>query len=171
MKPEKFFFPLMVFAAVVTVYLLLRKPHAQATTIIQPSTSQSGVPNTATESPTSYNVQTPQLAASPLVYLQDPYTSNPAESSPKHPPSYLAFNFGPSHDLTKKPNPDLHKLQKVAQGKGCGCGGGCNSCSRNNNTFPDGSGQTKLASTGRRQVENAPEDWLILAQDNLTGSL
>jgi hypothetical protein len=168
MKAEKFFFPLMVFAAVVTVYLLLKR-QPSGTTVQTPSTSASGVPNYATESPTAYNVGVPQLPASPLVYLQDPMNPDPASSDVRSkPPSYLAFNFGPSHDLTKIPNPDLSRLQKSASNNaGCGGCGGCNSCDQNQNTFPDGNGRTPLSTSPRKLVDTAPKSFLDIAAENL----
>lgn len=173
MKPEKFFFPLMVVAAVVGIWAIFRKP-ATVTTQTQPSAAPSGIPNYATESPTSYNVQTPQLGNAPaLVYLQNPMSNNPAAKvQPDKPPTYLAFNFGPSHDLTKVPDSNLHQEQEAAQGKSTGCGGcqsnSCNSCDQNKNTFPDGQGRTALASSHRAQIVNAPRSFLEIAQANLS---
>lgn len=168
MKPEKFFFPLMVFAAIVGVWMFLRKP--QAVTQTQPSTSASGVPNVATESPTSYNVQSPQIPASPLVYLADPGNPDPTAPARKSPPNYLSFNFGPNHDLTKVPADNLYDAQKSALRKksGCGgCGGDCNSCDQNANVFPDGVGRTPLSSSRRMQIEAAPRSFLEIAKANL----
>jgi hypothetical protein len=165
MKPEKLFFPLMVFAAVITVYLLFKKQPAQQ--VLQPSTAPSGVPTYSTEGPNSYNVQAPQAVGSPLVYLADPWSDNPLGDVRKKPPAYLAFNFGPSHDLTKIPSSGLHALQKAASGKcGSGCGG-CNSCKQDVNVFPDGSSDVKLASTNVRQADNAPVSFLQIAALNL----
>lgn len=170
MKFEKLFFPLMVFAAIVTIYLLFRKS-PQVTTQTQPSTAPSGIPNYATESPSNYNVQMPQLGNAPaLVYLQNPMSNNPAGEQRQYPPTYLSFNFGPNHDLTKVPDSNLHEQQQAAQGKngGCGgCSGGCNSCDQNQNTFPDGQGKTRLASSHKAQIVNAPRSFLEIATENL----
>jgi hypothetical protein len=80
MKFERVFFPLMVFAAVIAVYLFFRKAAPAATTsFVQPSAAGSGIPNTATEAPQNvYNIGAPQYTPSPLVLLSDPSSNQPA---------------------------------------------------------------------------------------------
>lgn len=161
MKPEKFFFPLMVFAAVIAVYMLFRK--REPATVTQPSTSASGLP-LVTPQAQNYNVNPAQVAPSPLVMLADPFSHDPNNPSAK-PPSYLAFNFGPSHDLTKTPTPKPDKKKN-------GCSGSCNSCdscSQDSNTFPDGQTTTRLSSSRGRQVAAQP-DWIANALANLSES-
>ena len=170
MKPEKLFFPLMVFAAVLGVWFWL-KPKGPAT-VVQPNTSQSGVPGYYAQSPAQYSVGQPQLTPSPLVMLANPLSNDPYQKQPEKPPFYLAFNFGPSHDLTKAPAAaaikDAAKKSKKDCGGDCGCCGGCGDSQ--NNMFPDGRGRTPMASTFGRMVNNTPQiqEWISIAEQNFS---
>lgn len=171
MKKERFFFPLFVFAAVLAVYLFFRKQDP-GTKALQPSTAGSGIPQWATEGPAQYSVPAYQPPVTPVMLMADPYNAFPGQKQPMSAPSYLAFNFGPSHDLTKHPTPDLTSKQKAMKDEGCGCGGGtstCATCNQINDQYPDGSTGCKMASSTKRLIATQPKSWLEIAQDNFGG--
>jgi hypothetical protein len=158
---EKFFFPVGALAGVLAVYFWLKKPAVPAQAN-QPSAAPSGVPNYTPEAQ-QYQVNPSTYTPSPLVLLSDPFSNKPAgttnkpagttteDAASQKPPYYLAFNFGPSHDLTKVP------MQPKKKDSGaCGCKSSCDTCSQAQNTFPDGTGATKMSSNRRRQIEVTP---------------
>ena len=176
-KPEKVFLPLMIFAAVIGVYLLFRGSPTQSVTV--PSPASSGVPVSYTLSggvqPATYAVQGTPASLSPAVILQDPMSANPGGNQRNSPPPYLAFNYGPFHDLTK-PLPD--SMTQPATSGDCECGGSCGGsdsgsggCPTNcnsKNAFPDGQLSTPLSSTRSRQVNSSkPHEWLERAAANV----
>lgn len=156
----------MVFAAVIAVYLFFRK--SAPATQTQPSTSASGLPLTTPQAQ-NYNVAPYQQTPNPLVMLAEPQSNDPGSGAQK-PPSYLAFNFGPSHDLTKTPTASaLREAQRKANS---GCGGSCGTCKsrcNSSNVFPDGNGNTEMSSDRKRQIEAQPS-WIDNALANLADS-
>lgn len=150
MKPEKLFFPLMVAAAIIAIYLLFRNPQPAAT-VQGPNTASSGLP-TITPQTQQYQVNPPTLTPTPLIMLANPFANDPNSTATK-PPAYLSFNFGPSHDLTKTPT------VPASTGKtGCGCEAEQCGCGSINNQFPDGAGCSKLASSGKRLIRSGGND-------------
>lgn len=172
MKPEKFFFPIMVFAAIIGIYLLFRKQ--EPATVQGPNTSASGLPTIAPQAQ-QYQVNPPTLTPSPLVMLADPYSNDPQAATPQRPPAYLAFNFGPSHDLTKTPfNPAGSGVTDDGTKTASGCGG-CGSsshcgCGTIDNVFPDGAACSKMSSNNRRQVATVTKDPWENALRNFNGA-
>lgn len=81
-------------------------------------------------------------------------------------PSYLTHNFGPRHALTK-PMPVPTPPASGGCGGSCGMPSpSCNTCNQTN-AFPDGSGQSKLASSRAIQFANSdPKGWLPTYTDN-----
>jgi hypothetical protein len=191
MDVQKYFFPLGVLAAVLAVYAVFRKTGSNANTIAtypNPSSSGVGLPvsdpsqTQGTVAPVSYNVPTTTLAPSPIVVLQQP--SNPSPQTPasqtpaNQTPAYLTFNFGPQSDLNKTPlsNSQLSEAQPTNPGQssaassGCGCGGSCSGACNQANSFPDGNGTVKLASSKRVQLHQQNK-WLNPAHANMMAYL
>lgn len=176
-KPEKLFLPLFVVSAVGAVYLLFRNTDGPTQSTV-PNTSQSGVPSAYTQSgavqgPNEYNVPAYQVDPSPLAYLSDPYASNPgSESTRTYAPSYLAYNRGPSSDLTKI---SVENRQPEKNGCGCNdCSGSdshagkdeCPGCMKRN-SFPDGNGTIALSSSRARQIRSSDGAWIENAASNI----
>lgn len=165
MKLEKLFLPLMVFGAVVTVYLLFRGQGNVPSQIVTPNPASSGVPatyNFGSVTPATYNVPAiPGAAAlTPTALSSDPSSANPAGGGPSQVPSYLTFNFGPGSDLTK----GNATPASSDSSSGCGCNsspsnssGSCVSC-KSRNSFPDGSSPTPLASSKAAAINDAGND-------------
>lgn len=185
MKIEQFFFPLTVAAAVVGIWVVLRKPNNGPEVSNQISPAASGLPN-YTPQAVSYQVNPPQLAApSQLQLLGNPYDPNPAlppNPQYKTPPAYLAFNFGPGHDLSKIPLTDaqiqqLNGTRPTTQPTACGCGGneyGAGGCANdpNHSIYPDGRGGF-MAQNGKHlvmQMNRQDPNWPARAAYNLAGS-
>lgn len=166
MKLEKVFLPLMVFAAVITVYLLFRKSGG-VPSALTPNTSSSGVPATYSNSgvvqPATYNVP-------PIVPLGNPnlISLNPSSNSPTSQngdtsvPAYLTYNMSPGNDLNKQPTYDISKQST------CGCSGckqtTCNTC-KSAYSFTDGT--TKLSPSKSKLIRNAPDSQLRRLNANL----
>lgn len=179
MDLQKLTFPLMIAAAIVGLWVVLR-PKKQAQISNQVSAAPSGLANYLPQAQT-YQVNTPQLAApSQPVILADPYNPNPGLPQSKTPPAYLAFNFGPGHDLSKVPLTQAQLAQMHGDrtaGGSCGCGGGaggaygCES-DANHGIYPDGRGAV-MAKNGKELVtrlDRQDPSWLNRAAYNLAGS-
>lgn len=178
MDAQKLFFPVAVGAAVLGIWATFRKTPAVAA--MTPNPSGGGVVGPYTQNgvvqPMSFPVAPVQLAPNPFILLSQPTNPTPGSNggdSPsarrKSPPNYLAFNFGPSHDLTKQATPP-----KTKKKNGCGCGScesDCNTCA-GRDTYPDGTGNTPLSSTRTRQFYNStPSDWLDFVENNFDSYL
>jgi hypothetical protein len=185
MDIQKFFFPVGVAAAIVGIWVALRKPNVGPTTSNQVNPSPSGLPN-YTPQAVQYQVNPPQLAApSQIQLLSDPLNPNPAlPPNPQYatPPAYLAFNFGPGHDLSKIPLTDaqiaqLNGNRPTQSDSGCGCSGSgfdLESCQNNPNKamYPDGRGGL-MSQTGKtliQQLNRQDPAWPQRAAYNLAGS-
>lgn len=181
MKLEKLTLPLMIAAAIVGLWIFF-KPKSAPSVSTQPSAASSGVPQYMPQA-TQYQVNPPQLSApTQAQLLSNPWANNPAAPPPTTPPPYLAFNFGPGHDLSKVPLTPDQKAQMSGDRSSCntcGCGGSCNgagnSCANdpNHSVYPDGSGSTRLIKSGPSlmlQMKRSDPGWLNRAAYNLTGS-
>lgn len=192
MKVEQFFFPVSVAAAIVGIWAVLRKPNTGPTVSNQVSPASAGLPNYTPQAVT-YQVNPPQLVApTQAQLLSDPWNPNPAlPKNPQYqtPPAYLAFNFGPGHDLSKIPLTDEQIQQlngnRPTQNHGnCGChsgagigesylygSGGCAS-DPNHSIYPDGRGGV-MAQNGKTLVQKMNRqdpNWGSRAAYNLAGS-
>lgn len=175
MDIQKLLIPLTAGAAVIGIYVAFRKQPGQIAAVT-PNPASSGVTGNFSGAgvvqPVNYNVPPVQLQPNPLIVLQNPTNPTPGTAggtSPSgadrtnpfspdgSPPPYLAFNFGPSHDLSKQsPGPKQPKKKG-----GCGCSDSCSSSCGQKNNFPDGSGDTPLSSSGARLVSNSdPNGWI-----------
>jgi hypothetical protein len=158
MKLQKIFFPLAVVASVLAVYAFFRKSGGSQS-ITSPSTGASGVPEAYTSQgqvqPVNYQVAGVPSDPSPLVVLSNPFSSNPGGTNISTPP-YLAYNLGPGNLLNTPPTIQ----QPETSNCGCDCGGSCaNQCGVQNG-FSDGSGQTQLVTTRKKQLaQSSPKTW------------
>ena len=188
MDVQKYFFPLGVGAAIIGIWVALRKPNTGPLQSNQISPAASGLPN-YTPQAVQYQVNPPQLAApSQIQLLGDPWDPNPAiPTNPQNqtPPAYLAFNFGPGHDLSKIPLTDdqiaqLNGNRPTQQASSCGTCGGCSggnsggNCANdpNKSVFPDGRGGY-MATNGRQLVQKMNRQdpaWPQRAAYNIAGS-
>lgn len=179
MDLTKLTLPVVLAAAIIGIYVAL-KP-SQPVGAVTPNPASGGVPGPYSSQgvvqPVTYNVPPVSLAPNPFIMLSDPLNPSPGINNPLAPgnraggpPQYLAFNFGPSHDLTKKATPKPIKESEC--GGCCGdCSGG-SGCAKNKNSYPDGSGNTPLASSGSRLLRNSnPQDYLDFAMNNVDSFL
>jgi len=156
---ERFFFPVMIFAAIVTIWVYLRGKSGGTQAIVNnPATN---VPGTTTQLPGLTQVlytpgtgggsggppQSVPSIASNAVAANAPTQAAPSTSFSTA-PSYLTYNFGPDFAFSKIPVADAMLMQQQAAAAGgsksCGCGGGCSkscvSCDASNSRYPDGRG-------------------------------
>jgi hypothetical protein len=177
---QKLVFPLMVFAAVIAVYIFFRQQGSANTTVTYPSTASSGVPASYTGAgvvqPVTYSV--PAQAANPnnVVVLSNPYNTNPG-GSPIQTPAYLSGNLGAGNLLNNAPvtNPN------ATPAANCGCGSGCGSCANQcgatgsggtSANFGDGVGTTQMYTTRKNQIAASDaQSWLPGAVQNLNSYL
>lgn len=170
MKLEKLFLPLSIFAAVIAVYIFFRgQGGAQVLTI--PSTSASGVPESYTSQgqvqPIQYSVAAQPVNVPPVISLSQPYNTNPGGVQ-NSTPAYLSYNLGPGNLLNSPPPIPTSDAN-------CGCGSGCGSCANQcgqSNSYSDGSGQTQLVTTRKRQnADSDASQWQPTAIQNLNAYL
>jgi len=177
MNIERLFFPLTVFAAVVGVYVFFRSQNT-AVQAVTPNTASSGVPASYTASgvvqPATFDVPALTMFPNANTVLKQPTNPNPngpSLTADGLPPAYLTFNLGPRSDLNKAAQP-VNTDSPGAGGGGCGCGGckekqSCRNQCNQSNAFPDGGGNSKLASSGRRLVAlSNPDSWLPNSRNN-----
>jgi hypothetical protein len=118
-KTEQITYPLMIVAAVGTLWLLFRKSGTNAT--VQNTTAP--IPAFGAIPPLQQLLTAPaQLAQGPaIIYnaIKDPYSVAPGTPQPGFAsPSYLTFNMQPLFSMVAPDN-------RPASKSGCGCGGSC----------------------------------------------
>lgn len=155
---ERFFFPVMIFAAIVTIWVYLRgKAGATQAIVNSPATN---IPGVGQQIPGLTQVlfapamgggsggppqATPSIAAN-ITAARDPLSVNPGATPISYPPSYLTYNYGPQFAFSKLPLVDPMVSAAIKSGS-CGCGGKCDSCKscvspcdQANARYPDGRG-------------------------------
>ena len=171
MKLEKLFLPLFIFAAVLGVYIFFRKSGgAQVLTV--PSTAASGVSEAQSSQgqvqPMNWTVAAQPVTVPPVVALSQPYNTNTGGVN-NGTPAYLNYNLG-SGNLLNSPPPPI-----PVSDANCGCGSGCGSCANQcgtANSYGDGSGQTQLVTTRKRQNAGADTNqWQPTVIQNLNAYL
>lgn len=157
---NKHFLPVIILGAIGATYYY-SKNYGGNNAATVPNPASGGVTGPSTQpaigvqtdvTPVYYDAKTWDQNPSQNQVISNPYAAFPG-SPLQTPPTYLAFNFGPSHDLTKQAA--VLNQQNPADAT---------------NAYIDGTGDTLLSSSRSRQVSNDP-NWIDSAIQNINNFL